>query len=131
MEEDEQTTPNTSSVESPEKSGEWRESDSGIAWITNNLKKAKEDQDKSSSNKDTSQTDEGNQSILEDDEETFTKGIHDNPNTCIFNLMQIVSLIFTTFYYYGFHIMVTILITRIFFNILSILIKTFKNKNKA
>ena len=42
MEEDAEGTPDNSTSESPNKSGEWKESDSGIEWITNSLKKAKE-----------------------------------------------------------------------------------------
>jgi len=72
MEEDSEG--NTSTAESPNKSntsGEWKESDSGIEWITNNIKKAKEEAEK-----DSSKAEDMNQSILEDDEETFTKALH-------------------------------------------------------
>ncbi|XP_059142717.1 wings apart-like protein homolog [Physella acuta] len=81
MEEDTEGTPETSMADSPNKSGEWKESDSGIQWITNNLKKAKEEEEKLMKNSGTvkdenTEGDEANQSILEDDEETFTKALH-------------------------------------------------------
>ncbi|XP_005089258.1 wings apart-like protein homolog [Aplysia californica] len=80
MEEDTEGAPDTSTAESPNKSGEWKESDSGIQWITSNLKKAKEEQEKEKEKEKQSESkiveEEGNQSILEDDEETFTKALH-------------------------------------------------------
>ncbi|CAL1535656.1 unnamed protein product [Lymnaea stagnalis] len=77
MEEDNETSTDTSSSESPNKSGEWKESDSGIEWITNSLKKAKEEEEKmKKSTVAAKEGDEANQSILEDDEETFTKALH-------------------------------------------------------
>ncbi|CAG5122973.1 unnamed protein product [Candidula unifasciata] len=81
MEEDTLGTPDTAAAaaESPNKSGEWKETEAGIEWITNNLKKAKEEEEKqkkATKGGETSEVDEGNQSILEDDEETFTKALH-------------------------------------------------------
>lgn len=65
---------------SPNKSGEWKESDSGIQWITSSLQKAKnevvEKEKPGSQIEEAASKDEGNQSILEDDEETFTKALH-------------------------------------------------------
>lgn len=68
----------TTTAESPNKSGEWKESDSGIQWITNSLKKAREEEGEKSmtpsgSNKSV-EGEDANQTILEDDEETFTRG---------------------------------------------------------
>ncbi|KAH9503996.1 hypothetical protein Btru_067513 [Bulinus truncatus] len=76
LEEDAETTADTTALESPNKSGEWKESDSGIQWITNSLKKAKEEEEKSKSSSGTKgDSEEANQSILEDDEETFTRAL--------------------------------------------------------
>ncbi|KAK0049292.1 wings apart-like protein [Biomphalaria pfeifferi] len=69
----------TTTAESPNKSGEWKESDSGIQWITNSLKKAREEEGEKSmapsgSNKSV-EGEDANQTILEDDEETFTRAL--------------------------------------------------------
>ncbi|RUS70309.1 hypothetical protein EGW08_021932 [Elysia chlorotica] len=76
MEEDSSVVP-PPEESSPNKSGEWKESDSGIQWITSSLQKVKEEvvterKEEKAAPKD----EEGNQSILEDDEETFTKALH-------------------------------------------------------
>ena len=84
---------------SPNKSGEWRESDSGIEWIAKSAEKVKaaEEQRKEAEKESTggSSKDEGDSadksidgaSILED-EETFTKGVEKNclhlGNLCAF-----------------------------------------------
>ena len=85
MEEDASVVP-LSEESSPNKSGEWKESDSGIQWITNSLQKVKEEvvnKDKTDTKEEEAapKDGEGNQSILEDDEETFTKG--NNSDTLI------------------------------------------------
>lgn len=80
MEENAEGSQDETTAQSPNKSGEWEETDTGIQWITNNLKKAKEEQEKQkevasvTAKEDCAEGEEGNQSILEDDEETFTKG---------------------------------------------------------
>ena len=78
MEEDASVVPVPEET-SPNKSGEWKESDSGIQWITSSLQKVKDevvekDQKDNKEEEAASKDAEGNQSILEDDEETFTKG---------------------------------------------------------
>ncbi|GFO38926.1 Wings apart-like protein homolog [Plakobranchus ocellatus] len=84
MEEDASVVPPPEA--SPNKSGEWKESDSGIQWITSSLQKVKEEMVQEQQDKSTvlakeggetpAKDGEGNQSILEDDEETFTKALH-------------------------------------------------------
>ncbi|GFS11289.1 wings apart-like protein homolog [Elysia marginata] len=80
MEEDAAVVP-PSEESSPNKSGEWKESDSGIQWITSSLQKVKDEvvekEKKEVKGEEAAPKDgEGNQSILEDDEETFTKALH-------------------------------------------------------
>lgn len=71
---------NSSSIESPNKSGEWHESDSGIQWIAKSAEKVKQadaqrrEAEKQGDKEDGDKSIDG-ASILEDDE-TFTKALH-------------------------------------------------------
>lgn len=71
MEEQDFGEPSTPTKTSPNKSGEWKESDSGIEWVVSSAKKDKEE------NGDTSRVQPQESDKLDnlDDEETFTKGI--------------------------------------------------------
>ncbi|KAL4240551.1 hypothetical protein ACF0H5_001343 [Mactra antiquata] len=66
LEEDEPKTPEKAS---PNKSGEWRESDSGMEWVIDSAKK-----DKSTEKKKLSKPGDEDKDL--DDEETFTKALH-------------------------------------------------------
>ncbi|OWF55247.1 wings apart-like protein homolog isoform X2 [Mizuhopecten yessoensis] len=75
----EPTTPQAS----PNKSGEWKESDSGIEWVINSAKKAKEAEREERANDDDTplkeklkQNEEDGKNANIDDEETFTKALH-------------------------------------------------------
>ncbi|XP_033732446.1 wings apart-like protein homolog isoform X2 [Pecten maximus] len=78
----EPTTPQAS----PNKSGEWKESDSGIEWVINSAKKAKEaeqaEREQRTENEDTplkeklKQNEEDGRNANIDDEDTFTKALH-------------------------------------------------------
>jgi len=60
---------------SPNKSGEWKESDSGVEWVINSAKKAKENEKKT--NGDVEDRLKPNKEDDLADEETFAKGMGD------------------------------------------------------